>query len=180
MTKPSRYNKFHYKLGKKCPDCGKPIMDKATRCWDCTWIDRRLHPKKRVWRCTYCGIQITADHKYCKKCSAQHRLERAGKQPKVSKDRGYKNLFKPGHPNAHANGALQEHRFIVSEAIGRPLKPREVVDHKDKNKRNNGPANLLLFATTRDHQVYEYIRDFGIPVPIWDGANPTVVKERDS
>ena len=38
--------------------------------------------------------------------------------------------------------------------LGRELKKGEVVHHKDGNKKNNDPDNLMVFASTNDHTMY--------------------------
>lgn len=64
----------------------------------------------------------------------------------------YKVITKHGHPNAQGRGTIFEHVFVMSEMLGRPLTALEVVHHKDKNKKNNHPDNLQLFATDALHQ----------------------------
>lgn len=43
------------------------------------------------------------------------------------------------------------HRIVAEQILGRPLKPGEVVHHIDRNKRNNNPNNLMVFASQREH-----------------------------
>lgn len=57
---------------------------------------------------------------------------------------GYIRLRMPDHPNANKNGYVLEHRFVASEAIGRPLATSEEVHHIDGNKKNNSPDNLIV------------------------------------
>jgi len=40
---------------------------------------------------------------------------------------------------------ILEHRFVMAQALGRPLKKNELVDHMDGNKLNNSPQNLRLY-----------------------------------
>lgn len=37
-----------------------------------------------------------------------------------------------------------EHRSVMEERLGRPLKSDEIVHHRDENKRNNADDNLEL------------------------------------
>ena len=43
------------------------------------------------------------------------------------------------------------HRYMAAKKLHRPLKPHEVVHHKDRNKLNNNPSNLCVFANQQDH-----------------------------
>lgn len=65
---------------------------------------------------------------------------------------------------ARKDGYVMEHRLFVAQAIGRLLLRSEVVHHKDHNPANNVLDNLQLFATNRDHKLYEH---HGAPAPIW-------------
>lgn len=59
---------------------------------------------------------------------------------------GYREVYKPEHPNAMEDGYVLEHRFIMSEHLGRPLTADEVVHHKDENKLNNDINNLEVMS----------------------------------
>ena len=48
-------------------------------------------------------------------------------------------------PMARKDGYVMEHRLIVAQHLGRPLKRTEVVHHIDHDPSNNDPANLMLF-----------------------------------
>jgi hypothetical protein len=65
---------------------------------------------------------------------------------------------------ARADGYVMEHRLLVAQAIGRPLTRAETVHHEDHNPTNNALSNLVLFASNRDHKLYEA---HGTPAPIW-------------
>jgi hypothetical protein len=73
--------------------------------------------------------------------------------PKTS--RGYVLVRRPEHQDADARGYVREHRLLMSEWIGRPLKHREVVHHRDGDRSRNTRDNLMLFATQKDHLAYE-------------------------
>lgn len=67
-------------------------------------------------------------------------------------------------PMARKDGYIMEHRLIVAQAIGRLLLRSEVVHHIDHNPANNDLSNLQLFASNRDHKLYEH---HGSPPPLW-------------
>ena len=64
---------------------------------------------------------------------------------------GYVDLYMPEHHLARSNGHIYEHVIIAEEMLGRELKEGETVHHKDKNRGNNSPDNLMVFATLGDH-----------------------------
>jgi hypothetical protein len=67
---------------------------------------------------------------------------------------------------ARKDGYVMEHRMFVAQAIGRLLLRSEVVHHVDHDVTNNRLSNLLLFASNKDHKLFEH---HGTPSPIWCG-----------
>lgn len=52
------------------------------------------------------------------------------------------------YPKLHGR---HEHRVVMERMLGRPLRPGEVVHHKDGNILNNAPGNLQLFSSQGEH-----------------------------
>jgi len=58
--------------------------------------------------------------------------------------RGYRDLWKPEHPDSKKSGYIFEHRLVMSDFLGRPLTDKEVVHHRNGNRQDNGIENLEL------------------------------------
>lgn len=56
-----------------------------------------------------------------------------------------------GHPNATSHHYVLEHRIVMENHIGRILDRKEIVHHKDDNKKNNDISNLELISSASKH-----------------------------
>lgn len=94
---------------------------------------------------------------YVRRNNGRNPVERlAEKEPKRFKGtHGYMMLYRPGHPLAHKNRAVGEHRFVMFEALGpghHPCHwcgtsvdwPRICIDHLNDKKDDNRLANLVV------------------------------------
>jgi SWI/SNF-related matrix-associated actin-dependent regulator of chromatin subfamily A-like protein 1 len=61
----------------------------------------------------------------------------------IDKD-GYRRIRMPGHPRANGSNVVYEHIVVMEKKLGRPLADDEEVHHKDRNRSNNKPSNLVL------------------------------------
>lgn len=90
---------------------------------------------------------------------------------------GYYAVYKPGASGC--GKALEdyfyEHVLVAESAIGRRLQKGEVVHHKDKNKANNNPDNLMVFKSTADHIRFHWGAE---AVLLDDGSYSTVRKNK--
>ena len=50
----------------------------------------------------------------------------------------------PPHPRANSNGLYPLHRVLMENKLGRLLVPGEDVHHKDEDKTNDDPSNLVV------------------------------------
>ena len=67
---------------------------------------------------------------------------------------------------ARKDGYVMEHRLAVARELGRPLLRSECVHHVNHDATDNRLENLMLFASNREHKMYEHR---GTPLPIWRG-----------
>jgi hypothetical protein len=63
--------------------------------------------------------------------------------------KGYRIVYRPGHANANKHGRIAEHRLVMSEKLGRPLRSDENVHHINGNRTDNRPENLELWVKTQ-------------------------------
>lgn len=72
---------------------------------------------------------------------------------------GYVSKACSGHPKTHANGCVYEHILIAEKLLGRYLNSDEVVHHKDENKTNNLPENLMIFNNDSSHKIFHQAKN---------------------
>ncbi len=82
----------------------------------------------------------------------------------IDKD-GYVRVYSPNHPTVLARKApkgrrkgnpyVLQHRLVMEEALGRFLRPDEVVHHKNGDKKDNRLVNLKWFPSNGDHLRHE-------------------------
>ena len=75
---------------------------------------------------------------------------------------GYVYIHSPEHPRHDVRGYVPEHRLVMEAQLGRFLEPDEHVHHKDHDKENNDPQNLMITDVVT-HGSMEGKRARGIP-----------------
>lgn len=71
-------------------------------------------------------------------------------------NKGYVYLYRPDHPNATIHGYVLEHRLVAeTQILGRLLLRTEVVHHRNRDRQDNRPENLVVFGSNPDHLRHE-------------------------
>ncbi len=81
------------------------------------------------------------------------RHDKSDKRTYVTKE-GYKQIYKPNHPNARKNGYVPEHTYVATKGGKKGLKKGQVVHHKDGNKLNNDPKNLVIMTRSEHAKLH--------------------------
>lgn len=123
---------------------------------ECYWNDIKGITRTPNKYCITCGVEIKGHQKHkqgTKYCSSRcYGIHKA--KPFIIK-KGYKKILIPNHNRSDTKGYVFEHIIIMQHKIGRNLTHCEVVHHKDKNKLNNSPDNLVLCDNQSKH-IREY------------------------
>jgi hypothetical protein len=128
----------------------------SIKCANSNPCNRKSGEDNNLWRggkilatCRHCNDQFEISPyrkdtaKYCsRKCQGRALYETLSVN-----ENGYKNLKVNGKQ-------ILEHRLIASTLLGRRLLDKEIVHHRDRNKKNNSPENLMVFPSSSSHQKY--------------------------
>ena len=115
-----------------------------------------------VSQCAECGADFPvykAGTKFCSRaCSGKdlssrqlgeaNRRWKGGETVTTHIGGGYIKQLAPGHPAADASGYVLQHRLVMEQVLGRPLKKSERVHHKNGKRDDNRPENLELWTGT--------------------------------
>lgn len=124
-------------------------------------ISKRVRKNgSKIWigECQLCGSQ----KRYTRQSFKRNQLLSCGCQKKFSYSPngykraprlsdGYVHIFVKGHPNCHSLNRIAEHRYVMSEKLGRPLYKHEHVHHINGIRYDNRPENLELWSDVHPH-----------------------------
>jgi len=104
---------------------------------------------KIIKDCLYCLKPFTTNRIIAKFCSFKC-MGLFNRKPFIIK-KGYKKVLNHSHPRSDGKGYVFEHIIVMESIINRPITKTEVVHHRDHNKTNNHPSNLMLFKNNSEH-----------------------------
>jgi hypothetical protein len=84
-----------------------------------------------------------------KRGSVEYSAKHLKRFEKIVDDAGYVLVPDPAHPNARKNKRVPEHRLVMSQFLGRPLRENENVHHKNGDRADNHIENLELWTTAQ-------------------------------
>jgi hypothetical protein len=96
-----------------------------------------------------CGGHYSLFVKYGDHTKAKYKWHARGKNQWHEGTNGYIWRYAPGDPNATANSYVYQHRSVMSEKLGRPLRKNENVHHLNGDRKDNRFENLELWVKTQ-------------------------------
>lgn len=128
----------------RCEQCGgtfHPFYEAQRFCDSkCKGVAQRVDRRRT---CDGCGAEFERGHHRQRFCSRQcHYDSHIGNTVNAG---GYLREFVPrGTPGADGSGRMLQHRYVMQQAIGRPLEADETVHHINGDKLDNRLENLQL------------------------------------
>ena len=157
LNDPNRYvkPKRKEKIIKKCDDCGdEHTRLKSFLCKKChakikdkkRYEERKKDPKLYEFYLSENRLKNQRELRKNRGLSLEYPPLRKKDGEGSLNSEGYRIISRKNHPNSLKNGTILEHKFIMSEHLGRPLSFGENVHHKNGIRHDNRIENLELWS----------------------------------
>lgn len=103
-------------------------------------------PVYRGYALNYCSQECRGVTLAERQLGAKNAMWKGGQTVTAHNGGGYIKQLAPGHPNADPRGYVMQHRLVMEQVLGRPLKKSERVHHKNGKRDDNRPENLELWT----------------------------------
>lgn len=124
---------------------GRPITLPEPQERMCTQCGRVFVPARKRARAIYCSIK-------CQRAGCLRGTEGNAELSRQTSRRRGDALRGTGKGDTYVKrDGRHEHRVVMEQVLGRPLLPGEIVHHKDHDKKNNSPDNLMLLGSQAAH-----------------------------
>ena len=80
----------------------------------------------------------------------------------IEPGKGYVMVLNRAHLRARQNGYVCEHILVAENMLGRPLTASEEVHHINRDRADNRPENLKVYASHLDHSMTEHYADVAV------------------
>lgn len=118
-------------------------------CRDCRRTRYAKNNYSKNNKCVDCGELIVNRATRCHPCHSANKRKTATEGRSMTVH-GYVLLSGNwDHPNANDRGLVLEHVKVMSEVLGRPIRPGENVHHKNGIRDDNRPENLELWLSSQ-------------------------------
>jgi len=150
-------------VAKRCVQCGRELTPEMfSDMWQfrrSRFCDRACYlshhaAKTEHARCPACGHRFLTSASTARKAFCSHECRSRAKYRTGGTyvaGNGYVYIKVAPHHSDRSNGYRLLHRVVAERALGRALKPNEIVHHKNGNKRDNRAENLAVVASDAEH-----------------------------
>lgn len=104
--------------------------------------------------CRKTGVECSLHHQR-RQAHGSYDLPPRKKKPRIpvgtkrTDVQGYVFVYRPDRDDTHRNGFMSEHRMVMADYLGRPLRDNEAVHHRNGIRNDNRIENLELWVIPR-------------------------------
>ncbi|HYE58551.1 MAG TPA: HNH endonuclease signature motif containing protein [Rhodothermales bacterium] len=129
-----------------CTACGVPVrvepgdMRRSKTHYCSSRCQGRVSTTRVVRTCDFCGAKYSAQGSHARRGVARFCSRPCHDNARrIANNRRYRSVVIDGRK-------VLEHRWVMEQVLGRPLRDDEVVDHINRCRRDNRPSNLRVLS----------------------------------